>query len=95
MKKLLILFIVGLPVIAADSNSPAAAPRQISAELRAKFWRVIAEQESAKAAADRAVQSAKAVEAEMRQECGDLQVVMNASGEPACAAKPESPKSPK
>jgi len=74
----------------AQAPAPTESPKppQISAEVRAKFWRTQAEAIAAAARAERAQEAAKAVQEEMRKACGERFIVaLNAEGEPSCQAK--------
>jgi hypothetical protein len=77
---------------AAFAQAPAAKespkPPQITAEVRARFWRTQAEAVAAAARAERAQEAAKAAQEEMRKACGEKFVVaLDAEGEPSCQAR--------
>ncbi|MGA2736920.1 MAG: hypothetical protein ABSG65_05650 [Bryobacteraceae bacterium] len=87
--------LIGLTLLAASAfaQTPAAKdsakPPQITAEIRARFWRTQAEAIAAAARAERAQEAAKAAQEEMRKACGDrFTVALDAAGEPSCQAKP-------
>ncbi len=84
--KYLLVFLVFAATMLCESPAPKPEPQTLTAELRAKFWRAIAEQQSTKAAFERAVENAKATQEALRKACGGSAVVMNDSGEPACEA---------
>lgn len=82
-----VIFCAGwLVMLAAD------APKQITAEQRAKFWRAQAEYIAAQAQVQKAQATLSAIQAEMVKACGDQQLVADEQGEPACKPKPETPK---
>jgi hypothetical protein len=72
---------------AAMKESPK--PPQITAEMRARFWRTQAEAVATAARAERAQDASRAAQEEMRKACGDKFIVaLDAAGEPTCQAKP-------
>jgi len=86
--------LIALTLLAAAAFAQAPVPKespkppQISAEVRAKFWRTQAEAIAAAARAERAQEAAKAAQEEMRKACGEKFVVaLDADGEPSCQAK--------
>ena len=87
------LIALTLLAAAAFAQAPAAKepPKQpqISAEMRARFWRTQAEAIAAAARAERAQAAARAAQEEMRKACGDkFTVTLDAAGEPSCQPKP-------
>jgi hypothetical protein len=87
------LIALTLLAAAAFAQGPAAKesnkPPQITAEIRARFWRTQAEAIAAAARAERAQEAAKAAQEDLRKACGDKFVVaLDAGGEPSCQAKP-------
>lgn len=95
--QLIALTLLAAAALAAAAFAQAPAPKespkppQITAELRARFWRTQAEAIAAAARAERAQEAAKAAQEEMRKACGDKFVVaLDADGEPSCQAKPAS-----
>jgi hypothetical protein len=84
--KYLLFSLVFTGMMLGESSASKPEPQTLSAELRAKFWRAVAEQQSAKAAFERAVENAKATQEALRKACGGSAIVMNESGEPACEA---------
>jgi hypothetical protein len=73
----------------APAGKESPKPPQITAEVRARFWRTQAEAIAAAARAEKAQEAAKAAREEMRKACGEKFVVaLDSSGEPACQAKP-------
>jgi hypothetical protein len=81
-------------LLAAAAFAQASAPKeslkppQITAEMRARFWRTQAESVAAAARAERAQEAAKAAQEEMRKACGDkFMVALDTEGEPACQPK--------
>jgi hypothetical protein len=86
------LIALTLLAVAAFAQAPAPKespkPPQITAEIRARFWRTQAEAIAAAARAERAQEAAKAAQEEMRKACGDKFIVaLDAEGEPSCQAK--------
>jgi len=86
--------LIALTLLAAPAFTEAAAskespkPPQITAEMRAKFWRTQAEAIAATARAERAQEAAKAAQEEMRKACGDgFRVALDGQGEPSCQPK--------
>ncbi len=74
-------------VLAILAQEKASAPT-ISAELRAKFWRAQADNESAQSRAKAALATVQAVIAELQKTCGERhQVALGQDGEPACQEK--------
>lgn len=83
--QVIILGILVLPAGAQVAPPKAAAKPQISAELRARFWRSQAEAIAAAARARQAQEAAKAAQEELQKECGEkFVVVLDAAGEPSC-----------
>jgi hypothetical protein len=77
----------------AQAPSPKESPKppQITAEMRARFWRTQAEAIAAAARAERAQEASKAAQAEMRKACGEQFIVaLDAAGEPSC--QPDQPR---
>lgn len=60
----------------------------ISADLRARAWRALAELNAIKPQFEAKQAAVNHAEAEMRKACGELQLHINASGEPDCIEKP-------
>jgi hypothetical protein len=74
----------------AQTHAPKELPKppQVTAEMRARFWRTQAESIAAAARAERAQEAAKAAQEELRKACGDkFAVALDAEGEPSCQAK--------
>jgi hypothetical protein len=61
---------------------------QITAEMRAKFWRAQAEYIAAMVQAQRAKAALDSAQAEMQKVCGEQPVVANPGGDPECGPKP-------
>ena len=87
--------LIALTLLAASAFAQAPAAKgspkapQITAEMRARFWRTQAEAIAAAARAERAQEAAKAAQEAVRKACGDEFVVaLDAEGEPSCQAKP-------
>jgi hypothetical protein len=87
--------LIALTLLAAAAFAQAPAAKQsptlpqITAEMRARFWRTQAEAIAAATRAERAQEAAKAAQEEMRKACGDkFNVALDAAGEPSCQAKP-------
>lgn len=72
----------------AWGETPAPPPK-VSADLRAKFWRAIAQNEAAQAQVLKATALRQSVEAELRAACAGAQLVSDENGEPACAVRTE------
>jgi hypothetical protein len=86
------LIALTLLAVAAFAQAPAPKespkPPQLTAEIRARFWRTQAEAIAAAARAERAQEAAKAAQEEMRKACGDKFIVaLDAEGEPSCQTK--------
>lgn len=87
---------VAAAAVAFAADSPKAEPTKppvISAELRAKLWRAVAENASAQATAEKAKQRLDATLAEVKNACGEFSLISDKDGEPICGPKPE-PKKP-
>jgi len=86
--------LIAFTLLAAAAFAQAPAPQespkppQITAEMRARFWRTQAENIAAAARAERAQEAARAAQEELRKACGDkFTVALDAEGEPSCQAK--------
>jgi hypothetical protein len=75
-----------LAVYLAATETPETP---IPAEMRAIWWRRVAEQAAAKIQFDRATFALEAARAEMAKACSDRPLVVDAQGEPACGDKPQ------
>ncbi len=85
--------LTALMLLAAAASAQAPRPEanplppQITAEMRARFWRTQAEAIAAAARAERAQEASKAAQDEMRKACGEQFIVaLDAAGEPSCQA---------
>jgi hypothetical protein len=87
-----IFLILALAPLAAETPKPEPpkAP-QITAEVRAKFWRASAEWAAAQARAQAAKTALESAQTELQKTCGtDADVVAGQDGEPQCKLKKES-----
>jgi hypothetical protein len=81
---LLLALCFGSILLAAEA--PKVEPK-ITAEQRAKFWRAQTEAIAAQAQAQNTRAMFDAVRAELSKTCGDLPLVADEAGEPACGEK--------
>ena len=84
--KYLLFFLFCFTALPADRSQVAASEQShpVDVELRAKFWRAMAEQQSAKAIFDKAVENVREAQEAMRKACGDYKLIVDQTGEPAC-----------
>ncbi len=88
--KLLTLALLAVSLVAEEHPATQAkvAP-QISAELRAQFWRVTAEAIQAAAANEKASAARQAILTNLQAFCGaEFQPAADSKGEPQCEPKP-------
>jgi hypothetical protein len=90
--KYLLFFLFCVNALPADKPHVTASeqPHSVDVELRAKFWRAMAEQQSAKAIFDKAVDNLREAQEAMRKACGDSKLIVDQTGEPACEARETS-----
>jgi hypothetical protein len=74
--------------VALVASVCAVEKAQITAEMRAKFWRAQAEYIAATVQAQRAKAALDSAQAEMQKACGEQPVVANSSGDPECGPMP-------
>jgi hypothetical protein len=75
----------------ADEIKPPVKA-EITAELRAKFWRASAENTAAQMQAQKTTAAVQVIVDNMQKVCGDAQLTIGQDGEPACVAKPPETK---
>jgi hypothetical protein len=107
MKTMILTILSALAMFAQapPSKSPAGPPTPaaktasapvISDALRARFWRVVAEQSNAQAQAQAANQAVQQVRSEIESICGaDFTPSGDQRGEPTCVPKPAPAANPK
>ena len=88
---LLLLVFTAASVLAVAQDKPVAKPNPsgdsaIPVDLRARWWRAVAEQADAQAAAQQKAAASQSIVEEMTKFCGDRTLIRNAKGEPDCAA---------
>jgi len=78
-----------LSVSALLAADPPKAPT-IPVELRARFWRTVADATTSQAQAEKAQAALDQARAELVKACGDAhQLAADAQGEPVCVEKPK------
>jgi hypothetical protein len=94
MKKLtLLIVLIASVLVVLAQDKPETAPKTatvpvISDALRARWWRVVAEQASAQSQAQAATQAVQQVRAEIDAICGvDFAASGDSRGEPTCTPK--------
>jgi len=93
---LLMVVLAGALALAQDSGGSGTAPLAVirpglSVELRAAFWRALAEFNAVKPRYDAAEAKLSAADAALRAACGaGFDYGKDAAGEPVCIAKPEA-----
>ena len=94
MKKLITLIVLIAPVLVVlAQDKPVTAPKTatapvISDALRARWWRVVAEQANAQSQAQAATQAVQQVRSEIDAICGtDFAAAGDSRGEPTCTPK--------
>lgn len=70
-------------------GQPVKAGPTVSDASKAKFWRAVNDRTQAQAAFERANKAVQETQEAMQKECGGS-LTMDATGEPACAPKPEA-----
>jgi hypothetical protein len=108
--KIVLLFIASAATIAAlaaqnAQDKPAVKPEPSKAEftkadsvipldIRARWWRAVAEQADAQSAAQQKAAVSQSIVEEMTKFCGDRTLIRNAKGEPDCVAAEKPAEKP-
>lgn len=87
MKRLIrIILFTAVALLGIAQQPPSKTDSVIPLDMRARWWRAVAEQAEAQAAAQQKATVSQSIVEEMTKFCGDRTLIRNAKGEPDCAA---------
>ena len=78
----------------AGDGKTRQADSIVPLEIRARWWRAVAEQADAQSAAQQKAAVSQSIVEEMTKFCGDRTLIRNAKGEPDCAAAEKPAEKP-
>ena len=96
---IMLAFIAAFATAQNRPVTPAAKPNSsgesaIPVDLRARWWRAVAEQADAQSAAQQKAAVSQSIVEEMTKFCGDKTLIRNAKGEPDCVAAEKPAEKP-